>query len=60
MSQSSPSSKTLTYLAGLGGVDSTGSDSLSRHNRPNTQKSSAAIDAKQGGIFNFVKRLCGR
>ncbi len=31
MNRPSPSSKTLTYLAGIGGADATGAESLSRH-----------------------------
>lgn len=36
-SSNSPSGKTLTYLAGLGSVDSLKADNLSRHNRSQDQ-----------------------
>ncbi|MCP8900092.1 hypothetical protein [Gilvimarinus xylanilyticus] len=55
MNRPSPSSKTLTYLAGIGGADATGAESLSRHN--SAQSSMAAGQGPQDLIRRLFRRL---
>ncbi len=57
MDRSSPSSKTLTYLAGLGGADASGSENLSRHNRQKPAMSPSSGGANEGLVQRIVKKL---